>query len=33
MKTITSTEARQHFSSIISTLEEEPVTILKQDKS
>lgn len=33
MKTITSTEARQHFSSIISALEEEPVTILKQDKS
>jgi len=33
MKTITSTEARQHFSSIISTLEEESVTILKQDKS
>ncbi len=33
MKTMTSTEGRQHFSSIISTVEEEPVTILKQDKS
>jgi len=33
MKTITSTEARQNFSSIISTVDEEPVTILKQDKS
>jgi PHD/YefM family antitoxin component YafN of YafNO toxin-antitoxin module len=33
MKTITSTEARQNFSALISTLDEEPVTILKQDKS
>jgi len=33
MKTITSTEARQNFSAIISAVDEEPVTILKQDKS
>lgn len=32
MKTITSTEARQNFSSVISTVETDPVTILKQDK-
>lgn len=33
MKTITSTEARQNLSSILSAVDEEPVTILKQDKS
>ena len=32
MKTITSTEARQNFSSVISTVETDPVTISKQDK-
>ena len=32
MKTITSTEARQNFSSVISTVETNPVTISKQDK-
>ena len=32
MKTITSTEARQNFSAVISTVEENPVTISKQDK-
>jgi len=32
MKTITSTEARQNFSAVISTVEESPVTISKQDK-
>jgi prevent-host-death family protein len=32
MKTITSTEARQSFSSVISAVENEPVAISKQDK-
>ena len=32
MKTITSTEARQNFSAVISRVEENPVTISKQDK-
>lgn len=32
MKTITLTEARQSFSSLISTVEDEPVAISKQDK-
>ncbi len=32
MKTITSTEARQSFSSVISAVEDEPVAISKQDK-
>lgn len=32
MKTITSTEARQNFSAVISTVEDTPVTISKQDK-
>ncbi len=32
MKTITSTEARQNFSALISALEDSPVTISKQDK-
>ena len=32
MKTITSTEARQSFSSVISTVDDEPVAISKQDK-
>ena len=32
MKTITSTEARQNFSAVISAVEENPVTISKQDK-
>jgi len=32
MKTITSTEARQNFSAVISKVEESPVTISKQDK-
>jgi prevent-host-death family protein len=32
MKTITSTEARQNFSALISALKDSPVTISKQDK-
>jgi len=32
MKTITSTEARQNFSTLISGLKDSPVTISKQDK-
>ena len=32
MKTITSTEARQNFSSVISSVENDPVIISKQDK-
>ncbi|MCK5122089.1 MAG: type II toxin-antitoxin system Phd/YefM family antitoxin [Methylococcales bacterium] len=32
MKTITSTEARQNFSAVISALEDSPVTISKQNK-
>ena len=32
MKTITSTEARQSFSSILLSVSAEPVAILKQDK-
>lgn len=32
MKKITSTEARQNFSAVISSVEESPVTISKQDK-
>jgi len=32
MKTLTSTEARQNFSAVISGLEDSPVTISKQDK-
>ena len=32
MKTMTSTEARKDFSAVISTVEEGPVTISKQDK-
>lgn len=32
MKTITSTEARQSFSSVISEVENEPVSISKQNK-
>ena len=32
MKTITSTEARQNFSELISALKDSPVTISKQDK-
>ena len=32
MKTITSTEARQNFSALISGLKDSPVTISKQDK-
>jgi prevent-host-death family protein len=32
MKTLTSTEVRQNFSAVISGLEDNPVTISKQDK-
>lgn len=32
MKTITSTEARQNFSAVVSGLEDSPVIISKQDK-
>ena len=32
MKTMTSTEARQNFSSVIHSVESEPVTIVKQHK-
>ena len=32
MKNMTSTEARQHFSSVITSVEKEPVTISKKKK-
>ncbi|MBL6986496.1 MAG: type II toxin-antitoxin system Phd/YefM family antitoxin [Methylobacter sp.] len=32
MKTMTSSEARQNFSAVLSTVSGEPVTISKQDK-
>jgi len=32
MKTMTSTEARQNFSSVIATVKNEPITIVKQEK-
>ncbi len=32
MKTMSSTEARQNFSAVISGLKDDPVTISKQDK-
>lgn len=33
MKTMTSTEARQNFSTVIHAVEDEPVTIVKQHKN